>query len=174
MDITNYKNNGDWFYLVPAVLLVDVIVIFLSKYPGTNPSFKVNSLNEWYTKFGLTAVASDVLSILVGLMVTRYIYTSMNLKNPLLFLLILVLFQLAHDIFFYTQVILKLPKGHNQMIDVFKSYADENGAKVLVADAIMMLSSAVFASLLKSSEGHVSIATLLITLYSMTYIIYTT
>jgi len=174
MDITNYKNNGDWFYLVPAVLLVDVIVIFLSKYPGTNPSFKVNSLNEWYTKFGLTAVASDVLSILVGLMVTRYIYTSMNLKNPLLFLLILVLFQLAHDIFFYTQVILKLPKGHNQMIDVFKSYADENGAKVLVADAIMMLSSAVLASLLKSSEGHVSIATLLITLYSMTYIIYTT
>jgi len=174
MDITNYKNNGDWFYLVPAVLLVDVIVIFLSKYPGMNPSFKVNSLNEWYTKFGLSAVASDVLSILIGLMVTRYIYTSMNLKNPLLFLLILVLFQLAHDIFFYTQVILKLPKGHNQMIDVFKSYADENGAKVLVADATMMISSAVLASLLKSSEGHVTIATLLITLYSMTYIIYTT
>jgi hypothetical protein len=174
MDITNYKNIGDWFYLVPAVLLVDVIVIFLTKYPGINPSFKVTSLNEWYTKFGLSAVASDVLSILLGLMVTRYIYTSMNLKNPLLFLLILVLFQLAHDIFFYTQVIVKLPKGHNQMIDVFKSYADENGAKVLVADATMMVSSAVLASLLKSSEGHVTIATLLITLYSMTYVIYTT
>jgi uncharacterized protein YacL len=174
MDITNYKNNGDWFYLVPAVLVVDVIVIFLTKYAGKNPTFKVNSLNEWYTKFGLSAVASDVLSILLGLMVTRYIYTSMNFKNPLLFLLILVLFQLAHDIFFYTQVILKLPKGHNQMIDVFKSYADENGAKVLVADATMMISSAVLASLLKSSEAHVTIATLLITLYSMTYIIYTT
>ena len=174
MDITNYKNIGDWFYLVPAVLVVDVIVIFLSKYPGNNPTFKVNSLNEWYTKFGLSAVASDVLSILLGLMVTRYIYTSMNLKNPLLFLLILVLCQLAHDIFFYTQVILKLPKGHNQMIDVFKSYADENGAKVLVADAAMMVSSAVLASLLKSSQGHVTIATLLISLYSMTYLIYTT
>jgi hypothetical protein len=60
------------------------------------------------------------------------------------------------------------------MIDVFKSYADENGAKVLVADATMMVSSAVLASLLKSSQGHVTIATLLITLYSMTYIIYTT
>ena len=174
MDITNYKNIGDWFYLVPAVLVVDVIVIFLSKYPGNNPTFKVNSLNEWYTKFGLSAVASDVLSILLGLMVTRYIYTTLNLKNPLLFLLILVLFQLAHDIFFYTQVILKLPKGHNQMIDVFKSYADENGAKVLVADAAMMVSSAVLASLLKSSQGHVTIATLLISLYSMTYLIYTT
>ena len=174
MDITNYKNIGDWFYLVPAVLVVDVIVIFLSKYPGNNPTFKVNSLNEWYTKFGLSAVASDVLSILLGLMVTRYIYTTLNLKNPLLFLLILVLFQLAHDIFFYTQVILKLPKGHNQMIDVFKSYADENGAKVLVADAAMMVSSAVLASLLKSSQGHVTIATLLISLYSMTSLIYTT
>jgi len=173
MNITNYKNIGDWFYLVPAVLVIDLIVIFLTKYPGMNPSFKVTSLNEWYTKFGISAVASDVLSILIGLMVTRYIYTTMNLKNPLLFLLILVLFQVAHDIFFYTQVILKMPKGHNQMIDVFKSYADENGAKVLVADAIMMVSSAVLASALKSSEGHVTIATLLITLYSITYIIYT-
>jgi hypothetical protein len=173
MNITNYKNIGDWFYLVPAVLVVDVIVIFLSKYPSNNPTFNVSSLNEWYTKFGLSAVASDVLSILLVFMVTRYIYTTMNLKNPLLFLLILVLFQVAHDIFFYTQVILKMPEGHNQMIDVFKSYADENGAKVLVADAIMMVSSAVLASALKSSEGHVTIATLLITLYSMTYIIYT-
>jgi hypothetical protein len=173
MDITNYKNIGDWFYLVPAVLVVDVIIIFLSKYPGNNPTFKINSLNEWYTKFGLSAVASDVLSILLILMVARYIYTSMNLKNPLLFLLILVLAQVAHDIFFYTQVIVKLPKGHNQMIDVFKSYANEIGSKAIVADAVMMVSSAVLASLLKSSQGHVTVATLLISLYSMTYLIYT-
>jgi hypothetical protein len=172
-NITNSNKLDDWFYLVPAVLLVDLIVIFLAKYSGKNPSFKVESLDAWYTKFSIAAVASDVLSILIGLMVARFIYTSLGLKNPILFLVILVLFQLLHDIFFYTQVILRLPDGHNQMIDVFKGYANENGAYILLADSAMMIASAVIASFLKLKGGNVTIATLLISLYSLTYVIYT-
>jgi len=159
--------------LITAVLVIDLIVIILTKYPGANPTFKVNSLNEWYTRFTSTAVASDVLSILLGIMVTRYIYTILHLKNPLLFFAILILFQVCHDILFYTQVIQKLPDGYNEMIDVFKGYAKENGAYILLADGMMMVSSVLLASLLKVSEDHVTTTTLMITLYSLTYIIYT-
>lgn len=173
MFLTNSNKIDDWFYLIPAALFIDLIAIFLEKYPGKDPIFNVKNLDAWYNNFGLSAVASDVLSILIGLMVSRYIYTYLNLKNPFLFLLILVIFQLFHDLFFYTQVILRMPEGHNQMIDVFKAYGDENGAKVLVADAMLMISSAVVASLLKSSGDQVTIGTLLITLYSITYVIYT-
>jgi hypothetical protein len=173
MFLTNSNKIDDWFYLIPAVLFVDLITMLLVKYPGKDPIFKVKSLDAWYNNFGLSAVASDVLSILIGLMISRYIYTSLNLKNPLFFLLILIAFQLFHDLFFYTQVILRIPEGHNQMIDVFKAYGDENGAKILVADALLMLSSAVVGSLLKSSGDQVTIGTLLITLYSITYVIYT-
>lgn len=172
-NITNFKDLNDWFYLIPAVILVDFVVIVLAKYPGKNPYFKVNSLDDWYNKFGIFAVGSDVLSILIGIMFTRYIYTSMNLKNPLYFIAILLLFQLFHDLLFYLAVIKPIPEGHNQMIDVFKAYGDENGAKILGADALMMLCSVTLGSFLKSAPDHYTIATSFITLYSLCYILYT-
>jgi len=172
-NITNSNTINDWFYLVPAVIFIDFIVIVLSKYPGEEPYFKVNALNDWYDKFGLAAVGSDVLSILIGIMVTRYIYTSLSLKNPLYFIGILFLFQLFHDIIFYLFVILPIPSGHNQMIDVFKSYAEENGAKVLVADSLMMIGATAVGSLLKTLPGHYTVALNFVTLYSLFYIIYT-
>lgn len=173
LTLTNYKNVNDWFYIIPAVTLVDFIVIVLAKYPGQNPLIGVKSLNEWYDKFGIFAVGSDILSILIGILVARYIYTWGGFKNPLLFLVILVLFQLAHDLFFYMAVILTLPAGHNQMIDVFKSYGQENGAKILVADSLMMLGSVFIASFLMDLPAHVTTATFFITLYALCYIVYT-
>lgn len=172
-NITNYKNINDWFYLITAVLVVDFVVILLSKYPGNSPYFKVETLDKWYSKFGIFAVGSDVLSILIGLAVTRYIFTALGLTNPLYFLLILLLFQLFHDVFFYLAIIRELPTGHNEMIDVFKEYAVENGAKILVSDALMMLFSAILASLLKSSPDHVTSSVALLTTYALCYIIYT-
>ena len=172
-NITDFKNLNDWFYLIPAVILVDYIVIVLAKYPGKNPYFKVNALDTWYKKFGIFAVGSDVLSILIGIMVTRYIYTSLNLKNPLYFIAILLLFQLFHDFLFYLAVIKPLPQGHNEMIDVFKAYGDENGEKILGADALMMLGSVILGSVLKSAPDHFTVAVSFITLYSLCYILYT-
>jgi hypothetical protein len=172
-NITNYKNTNDWFYLITAVLVVDFVVILLSKYPGNSPYINVNALDKWYNKFGIFAIASDVLSILLGLAITRYIYTALDLKNPLYFLAILVLVQLIHDIFFYLAIIIKLPSGHNEMIDVFKEYAVEAGAKILGADALMMIFSALIASLLKSSSDHVTSFVALLISYALCYIIYT-
>jgi hypothetical protein len=172
-NITNYRNTGDWFYLVTATLLVDLVVIFLAKYPGPNTMMKVGALNEWYDKFGIAAVGSDVLSILIVTMLTRYIYTGLGFKGPLWFMAILLLLQIAHDIFFYLAVILPIPKGHNAMIDVFKTYATENGFKILVADSLMMISAVTAASILKGMDYHWTVATSFITLYSLCYVIYT-
>lgn len=172
-DITNYHATGDWFYLVSAVFLVDLIVIFLAKYPGENPFFKIDVLDKWYETFGVFAVASDVLSILIGILVARYIYTGLGLKNPLYFIAILLLFQLFHDLVFYVFVINPLPRGHNKMIDVFKEYGDENGVKILGADAIMMLSSVAIGSLLKALPDHLTISAMFATLYSLCYIVFT-
>jgi hypothetical protein len=171
--IADANNTGDWFYIFPSVLVVECIVLFLTKYPGANPYVHVRSLREWYTRFGIVAVMSDVLSILIGIMFARYIYTYTGLQGWLTFVLILILFQLFHDIFFYICVILQVPTGHNQMIDVFQSYAEENGVKILVADALMMLSSVVLASYMKSLPENYTISLLLLSLYSLTYILFT-
>ena len=89
LDITNYQNINDWFYLIIATLCIDLVAVIFTKYPGTNPFFKVGALDEWYTKFGILAVISDVISILIGIGIARYVYTALNLTNPILFVLIL-------------------------------------------------------------------------------------
>ena len=171
-NITSYKNVGDWTYIFIAVLIVEFIVIFMSKY-ADNTTFNVNSLNEWYDKFGAVAVSADVLSALIGIAVTRYIYTYMKLNNPLYFMLILVAFQLFHDGFFYLAIIQQLPKGHNSMIDIFKGYSEENGARILVADALILIFSVLFACVLKSTSAHLTLFIGLVTAYALCYIIYT-
>lgn len=172
-NIANYNQNGDWFYLVIGAIVVDFIVIVLAKYPGLNPYFKVTALNEWYDRFGVLAAISDIGSALIGIAAARYIYTLANFKGSLLFIVCIIAFQLFHDIFFYLAVILKLPKGENQMIDVFKSYAAENGGKILVADALILLGTAGIGSFLKSLPAHYTVSTGLLATYAMTYTLYT-
>ena len=171
--LTNFNSNGDWFYIFLAVLIVDYVAVFFAKYPGSNPIFKVGSLNEWYDKFGAIAVASDVLSLCLGIFASRFIYTYFKLNNWLYFVLILVLLQLFHDAVFYYGVIVPLPEGHNQLIDVFKHYAKENGSKILGADGLMLVASMLIASGLKLLPDSYVIGIYLLKLYAFTYIIFT-
>jgi hypothetical protein len=172
-NITDYKNNRDWFFILVAALVVEFVVIVFTRYAGTRPFFSVTALNHWYNKFGVLALGSDVFSVLIGVMGARYIYTLAGLQGSLYFLLVLVAFQLAHDIFFYEAIIKPIPVGHNQMIDVFKNYAKENGAKILVSDALIVLATATGGSFLKSLPDHYTVATGFVTLYSLCYILYT-
>ena len=170
-DITNYNNNSDWLYLVIGAIVVDLLVIIMARYPG--PYFKFGVLNEWYDRFGINAAIADITSALIGLAAARYIYGLAGLKGPLMFLLAMLLFQVFHDIFFYLAVILPLPAGENEMIDVFKAYAQENGAMILVADALILLASAGIGSFLKGLPVHYTASTGIVAIYSLMYILYT-
>ena len=59
------------------------------------------------------------------------------------------------------------------MIDVFKAYAAENGSKILVADAAILIASAGIGSALKALPAHYTVSVALVTMYAMTYIFYT-
>lgn len=171
MGITNYNQTGDWFYIVIAAIVVDFIGIVMAKY-----NIILNNqvaLNEWYTRFGALAAVSDITSVLIGIAAARYIYTAMGFKGVAAFVACIVGFQLFHDIFFYLAVIKPLPKGENDMIDVFKSYAAENGAMILVADAVILLATAGLGAVLKDLPVHYTVSTAFVTIYAMTYILYT-
>jgi len=171
-DITNYKNGGDWLYLVTGAIVIDFLVILMTKYPGSKPMFGVTALNDWYTQFGALAAASDILSALIGIFFARLIYA--QLGGPVwVFVASILGFQLFHDILFYLGVILPLPKGENAMIDVFKAYATENGYAILLADAAILLGSSGIASFLKGLPEHYTTGTLLVTLYALCYALYT-
>jgi hypothetical protein len=168
VSIANYKANGDWFYIIPAIAIVDFIVILMWKY-----LFVSTNLNKWYEIFGPVGVAADILSIAIGIAAARYIYGVFNLNGLAAFLISIVGFQLAHDLFFYFAVVLQMPPGHNRMIDIFRSYGDEHGAKILMIDALMMLSSVGIAMGLKALPAHVTPPVTLVTLYALCYAIYT-
>ena len=168
-DISNINNNIDLYYILCAVVIVDIVVIYIAR----NTNLLGDQINIWYNKFGLSAVALDVLIIMIGFVFTRYIFTLSNIEfSPLLFIFVALIVQIIHDLLLYELVIKPTPIGSNQVIDVYKNYALENGNKIIFADSAMVLASAILAMYLKNKEMHETTTLLIIGLYSIPYLLY--
>lgn len=155
----------DILNLSAAVVWVDFFTILLSKY------FKLGkSLDKWYAQFGLVAILSDCLIILLGILFIKLLLPSASLQTLILFV---ILFQLVHDYLFYIFVIKPLPKGQNSIIDLFKEYAAENSWKILVADSLMISSTILVAEFLSDFTKEIQSFVGLLGVYSLTYIMYT-
>lgn len=172
-DIGKFSAVADIPILLFAILTVDVAVLFLSRYTG----YFGKALNRWYDEFGLSAVIADVFIILIGFLIARYIWTEFFQErygwNFLYFMSLVVLVQLLHDLFFFLAVIKPLAPGHNDMIDVFKAYADEAGGKILLGDAGLMLASGVLAAWAKGWPTEWTVSAGSLVTYALPYILYT-
>ena len=173
-DISDYYEVSDWVFLGIAVLLVDVLVLFLIRF---FPDVFGKAINIWYNRFKLSAVISDVFIILLGFGISRYIYTEYIYPNydwnPLYFTGLSVVVQVIHDILFYFGVIKPITPGHNAMMDVFKQYSESGGAKVVAADSAMMIASSFFSMALKAAPAHITAFIGLLTVYVVPYILET-
>jgi hypothetical protein len=173
-DISDYYQVNDYVYIAIAVLIVDVFVMFLVRY---FPDVFGKSINIWYNRFKLSAVISDVLIIVLGFGIARYIYTEYIYPNydwnPTYFTGLSVVVQIIHDVLFYFGVIKQVPQGHNGMIDVFKDYAASGGAKVIGADSAMMVGSSILSMLLKTAPAHITAFIGILSVYIVPYILET-
>ena len=172
-DISLVSDISDWWVILLGILFVDTVIILATRY---FPQIFGQNLNIWYDKFGISAVLADVLIIALGFAIARYVYTFFFRDiigwSPLYFLVILVLVQMIHDILFYLLVIVPLPRGENEMMDVFKDYA-KGGAKIIAGDAGLMIGSALSAMVLKSLPPNVAVEFGLLVLYTLPYALYT-
>ena len=172
-NVGNYKAQEDWWFFIPAIIFVDTFLIFVVRYM---PKTFGLPINQWYDEFGLAAVLSDVTIIAIGIAITRYIYTTFFMEQEgwsiWYFIALAILIQIVHDLFFAFGVVAKIPKGHNSMIDVFKSYI-EGGAMILVVDAGMIASSIGIAAFMKNQDFHYTSSLTLVTLYALSYILFT-
>jgi hypothetical protein len=151
--------------ILSAVVVVDFGTIILSKFLHLG-----KSLDKWYAKFGMTAVLSDCLIIVLGIQFALLIEPKAGWFHLMMMALAI---QIFHDIWFYFGVIRPIPAGHNEIIDLFKEYAQENSWKIVVADSLMVMSTVALAELFSYyHESVVSFVGLLGT-YALTYIIYT-
>jgi uncharacterized protein YacL len=167
-NIGNFNNINDYLPLFTAALITDLVVIYLSNIN----QIKSKVLKVWYTKYNISAVIADVLSIFIGIIITRFLYfkffTEFKIEK---FILLAVLVQLTHDMLFYL-FFTNVPRGYNQMLDTFKDYANELSYKPLIADAQMMISTALLGSILAGQSINTNIIILTISMYLLPYLIY--
>ena len=166
-NISNFNNTADYLPILVAVLWVETFVIFF-----TFVTSRSKVLEQWYTKFGLSAVMADVLIVIIGIIITRFLYPFIFAGFSLWkFIGLALAIQIVHDILFYYFFSL-VPKGQNSMIDTFKSYAREVGGYAVLGDSAIIVFSCLSASYLANYSFNWNIINLIITLYFIPYLIY--
>ena len=172
-NVGNYKAQEDWWFFIPAIIFVDTVIVFIVRF---FPHICGKPVNQWYDEFGLAAVLSDVTIIAIVIAITRYIYTEFFMEQEgwsiWYFIGLAILIQIVHDLVFAFGVVAKIPKGHNSMIDVFKAYV-EGGPIILALDAGMVASSIGIAAFMKNQDYHYTSSLTLVTLYALSYILFT-
>ncbi len=165
-DISKFNNTGDYLSILNGCLLADIIIIFICFYFLNSTQIKI-----WYSKFGLSAVIADVLILVIGIIIARALYSKIfgDQFNIFKFVLLVLVIQIIHDFAFYFGVIKTLPRGVNDMIDVFKDYAQEVSVGAVIGDSILMVLSVFFASLFANNNNNINIIILIILMYILPY-----
>lgn len=158
-------------YFLGAALLVNVLSIALAR--GYQVGGK--TLNDWYDSFGYEAITVDLVGLLLLFITGQAIYTQYVTPvygwNPLYFVVILVLLQVAYDLALYYGVINNVPTGQNAMIDLFKRYVQENGTTALARDALLMIGSVLCAFGLLSVSTEAATFVSLLAVYAVPYVL---
>jgi hypothetical protein len=173
-DISNYNQSNDWLPIIASVVVLEALLILCFKY---FPGFWGLDINLWYDKFGLLAVISDALIVLIGFALTRYVYTAYLQKrygwSPLLFIGVFLAIQIVHDILFWFLTVVPLPEGNNAIIDAMKRYGSAVSYKAILGDSMMVVLMTALAIYLKGFPAHVSIFVALMGVYMTPYVLTT-
>jgi uncharacterized protein YacL len=70
-DISNFQNTRDYLPIITGALITDMIALVLILAGYLNGK----SIKEWYVTYGLSGVLVDTLSITIGIIFARLIYT---------------------------------------------------------------------------------------------------
>jgi hypothetical protein len=168
-NIGNFNDVGDYLPIVNAVINTDLLVIFLLYHRF----FKSSSLKKWYKNYQLSAVIADVLIIVIGIIIARYIYTyflRISSFSIWKFIGIALLVQITHDILFYL-FFNTTPIGYSQILDFFKGYAKEMGGYAIFGDSCMMIFACLLSSYFASMSLNTNIIILIFSVYLVPYMI---
>ena len=166
-DISNFNNVSDYLPILNGCINADLIIIFLL-YHGV---FKSYYLKKWYKKYQLSAVIADVLILVIGIIIARYLYKYFfGAFNIWKFTGLAVIIQIIHDILFYL-FFKTVPSGYNSMLDFFKDYANEVGINAILGDSFMMIIACLLSSHFATYTLNSNIIVLIFSVYFVPYMI---
>ena len=167
-NISNFNDISNYLPILNGIIITDLFVLGCVVFK----KIKSKYLLEWYKKYGLLAIIADVLSIMIGIIIARFIYTFLFKNfNIFWFCFIAVSIQIIHDLLF--AIIFNLiPRGKSNIFDTFKDYGKELGFVILFADSSMIISSILLGSLLSFLSLNTNIILLIVLLYLIPYLLY--
>lgn len=168
--IDKFSNTSDYLPILNGAIIADLIVLFIVYY---TPYFNSFFLKKWYESYRLSAVIADVLILVIGIIVARFIFSRFNISwNIYKFTGLVVLIQIIHDVLFYI-FFMSVPKGVNKMLDLFKNYGKEVGIKAILGDSFMIIIAVLFSWYFANLSLNNNIIILIFLVYLIPYIIYT-
>lgn len=169
-DISNFNKLSDYLPIFNGALLADIIVLLIVYY---TPYFNSKFLMRWYEKYRLSAIIADVLILVIGIIIARYIYKYLfNSFSVIKFTSLVVIIQIIHDILFYL-FFSSLPAGKNKMMDLFKDYAKEVNAGAIAGDSFMIIIATIASMFFAGLNQNANIIISIVFTYLIPYILYT-
>ena len=170
--LTNYKDYNEYLPILTSNIYADLLIILItfSGILGSGKSWQV--LTRWYKKYRLSAMIADILIGVIYLLIARYIAYKQKLNLTLFqFGVLSVLVQIFFDFLFYIFFSL-VPKGSNNMLDLFKDWSKFAKADALWGDSILVLVGVVLSAYLNQQTLNTNLFVLILGMYLVPYIIY--
>ena len=170
--LINYNNNFEYLPIFTSNLYADLLIVFIT-FTGLLGKHKSwNILSKWYKKYRLSAMIADTLIGVIYLLIARY-FVYIIKYNPSLFEfgIIAVIIQLIFDFLFYL-LFSFIPKGANNMLDLFKEWGKYAKLDALWGDSVLIIVGVILSSLLINYSFNTNMFVLLLGLYLTPYIIH--
>jgi len=132
-----------FLHFLTATVVIELFMMILFRFTKSS-----KAINNWYDNLGWTAVILDVLSILIGFYIAKFMYEYLlqekyinNDYELYKFLGLVLMIQIIHDFSFYFFVIKPFPKFKNRVIDEFKEYAKYYKSQAVLADSLIYIAT---------------------------------
>jgi len=155
-----------------ASVIVDAITIALT-FTKADIFYSSPDLYEWYEKYRFAAAILDILILVIGFGIIDYVANKLKIKQfSAMYYILGVALQVIHDMLFYGLITI-IPKGYD-IFDFFKKYAKNDGVWAIIGDSLMIITTGLLYSLLKSRKlsTRAEVFLLLVSIYILTYILY--
>jgi hypothetical protein len=145
-----------------GAIVIDILFLILN---FNNTIFISEKLTEWYTLFGPSAMAMDILIITLACVLGLHISKTVHTK-PFLIEMVgwVTIVQIVHDILFAC-VFSYIPFGKSFIMDFFKKYAAEVGVHAIWSDTLMVIGTLLVSEHLQKYNIKTQQIILMISLY---------
>jgi hypothetical protein len=165
-------------HFLTTSLIIELFMLTLFRF--TKSPFTGIAINKWYDNLGWTAVILDILSLLIGFYLAKFLYEYLvtnkyiDTKNEFMkYLGLVLLVQITHDLLFYFFVIKPYPKNTNKVLDEFKYYADKVKSGAIIGDSFMyLLASPLLYFYIKKNNINTNTFISIVCFYLIGYLIY--